>query len=158
MTPSNTDLDPTRIFDSIEFPHAYKVSYLANAIVIPTYEDVLRDFGILRPEYHLLMTLAHYPALASIDIAELTRMPRNSISRAVKRMEDEGYITRAEDPTDRRKSKLRVTDSGRAMHERIAAYLVDREAEVFEILSEKERHSFEETLQKLAVHASKLDR
>ncbi|MFV1851694.1 MAG: hypothetical protein ACMZ66_13405 [Thalassospira sp.] len=44
----------TDIFETVEFPDAYKVSYLANAIVIPTYEDVRRDFGLVRAEYHLI--------------------------------------------------------------------------------------------------------
>lgn len=151
-------LDPTLIFETVEFPDAYKISYLANALVIPTYDEVLRDFGLLRPEYHLLMCLAHYPVLAARDVAQLTRMPRNSISRAVQRMEDEGYVTRTEDPEDRRKSKLVITAKGRKMHESIATYLVVREAEVLDVLPLEERQQFRKTLRKLARHASTLNK
>ncbi|MEM6934407.1 MAG: MarR family transcriptional regulator [Pseudomonadota bacterium] len=158
MKDGNPELDPTLIFETVEFRDAYKISYLANAIVIPTYDDVLRDFGLFRTEYHLLMCLAHYPFLTSRDVAQLTRMPRNSISRGVHRMEAEGYITRAEDAEDRRKFKLRITDAGRDMHGKIAAYLVAREAEILGILSEEERDRLRETLTKLSVHASRLER
>ena len=85
-------LELTDIFETVEFPDAYKVSYLANAIVIPSYEDVRRDFGMVRAEYHLLLCLAHYAELTAQDIARMTRRPRNSISRAVHRMLKEGYI------------------------------------------------------------------
>lgn len=151
-------LDPALIFETVEFPDAYKISYLANAIIIPTYEDVLRDFGLFRAEYHLLMCLAHYPVLTSKDVAKLTRMPRNSISRAVKRMEEMGYITKTTDTEDRRKSKLTSTALGQDMHRKIAAMFVEREAEVLDVLTGKERAQLQDVLSKLAVHASRLKR
>ena len=42
------ELNYSNIFESVEFPDAYKVSYLANAIVFPTYEDIRKDFGLVR--------------------------------------------------------------------------------------------------------------
>ncbi|MEM9319144.1 MAG: MarR family transcriptional regulator [Pseudomonadota bacterium] len=152
------ELDPTLIFEAVEFPDAYKISYLANAIIFPVYEDVLRDFGLFRAEYQLLMCLTHYAVLSSRDVAVLTRMPRNSISRAVSRMERNGYLTRTPNPDDRRKSKLAITPPGRQMHEKIAAYFATREREVLDALPARERAQFRALLSKLAVNASKLDR
>jgi len=151
-------LEKTHIFDSVEFPDAYKISYLANAIIIPTYEDVAKELGLLRTEYHLLMCLAHYPALAAKDVAKLTRMPRNSISRAVKRMEEMGYISRATNPDDRRQSALQVTETGRAIHANIAAKFVKREAEILSILPHDELQTFQRLLNKLSVNATNLER
>lgn len=154
----NPVLDPTYIFDAIEFPDAYKISYLASAIVVPAYEDVLQETGLLRAEYNLLMSLSYYPAMSSRDVAILTRMPRNSISRAVHRMEAEGYITRASDPGDGRKTKLTVTKSGREMHQKVATYLVAREKEVIAALNTEEHQQLQHLLRKLATHAAALDR
>ncbi len=148
----------TDIFETVEFPDAYKVSYLANAIVIPTYEDVRRDFGLVRAEYHLLLCLAHYPELTAQDVARMTRRPRNSISRAVHRMQDEGYLERVPDPTDGRQAKLTITPAGRDMHEKISEYLVLREAEIFDVLTHGEREHLREILRKLASHAAELER
>ena len=39
MARKNESLDYSNIFEAVEFPDAYKVSYLANAIVCPTDED-----------------------------------------------------------------------------------------------------------------------
>lgn len=150
--------DLTDIFEMAEFPDAYKVSYLANAIVIPTYEDVRRDFGLVRAEYHLLLGLAHFPELTAQDISRMTRRPRNSISRAVHRMLDKGFIKRVVDPENRRQAKLTITPEGRAMHEKISAYLVAREAEVFDVLTHGEREHLREILRKLVHHAAGLAR
>ena len=58
MTNLKPAIDFTHIFDAVEFPDAYKTSYVANAVVTPTYEDIRRDFNLVRSEYHLLLCLA----------------------------------------------------------------------------------------------------
>ena len=158
MARKNDSLDYSNIFEAVEFPDAYKVSYLANAIVFPTYEDVRKDFGLVRAEYHLLLCLAHYSELTAQDVARITRRPRNSISRAVHRMLDLGFLKRVPDPDDARQAKLQITREGKIMHQKISAYLVDREAEIFGVLSETERESFRELIRKLANFASTLKR
>ena len=152
------DLDYSNIFEAVEFPDAYKVSYLANAIVFPTYEDVRKDFGLVRAEYHLLLCLAHYSELTAQDVARITRRPRNSISRAVHRMLDLGFLKRVPDPSDARQAKLRITKEGKIMHKKISKYLVAREAEIFSVLSESERTQFRYLIRKLANFASTLKR
>jgi len=158
MAKKKGDLDYSNIFEAVEFPDAYKVSYLANAIVFPTYEDVRKDFGLVRAEYHLLLCLAHYSELTAQDVARITRRPRNSISRAVHRMLDLGFLKRVPDPSDARQAKLRITKEGKIMHEKISKYLVAREAEIFSVLSESERRQFRSLIRKLANFASTLKR
>ena len=150
--------DLTQIFETAEFADAFRISYLANAIVVPTYDDIRRDFGIIRAEYLLLLCLAHYPVLTAKDVSMLTRRPQNSISRAVHRMLKEGYLQRVPDPVDGRQARLSITARGRKMHKKIAAYLVRRETEILDVLEKKEREAFRKTLQKLALHTSTLER
>jgi len=150
--------DLTAIFDTVEFRDAYRISYLANAIVVPGYEDVRREFGILRGEYLLLLCLAHMPVLTAQDVAKMTRRPRNSISRSVHRMLAEGYLNRAPDPDDGRQARLTLTPKGRALHEKIADHFVKREAEILDVLDAGERATLDRLLQKLALHTAKLPR
>ncbi|MEM7378701.1 MAG: MarR family transcriptional regulator [Pseudomonadota bacterium] len=156
--PSGTDAPPdlTAIFDAVEFRDAYRISYITNAVIVPGYDTIKRDFGIIRAEYLLLLCLAHYPLLSARDVAKMTRRPRNSISRAVHRMLAVGYIERAPDPDDGRQAKLSITASGRALHERIATVLVARQQQVFEPLTRAERATLDTLLNKLARHASTL--
>ena len=148
--------DPDTMFANVEFRDAYRMSYLINAIIVPTYDQVRRDFGIIRAEYHLLMCLAHYPTLSAQDISRLTRRPRNSISRAVHRMLDEGYLTRTPDPNDGRQALLSITPAGQAIHEQIAGRLADRQEEVLSPLDQDERTQLDALLNKLAHHAAEL--
>lgn len=148
--------DPTVMFDAIEFRDAYRISYLTNAIVVPTYDDIRRDFGVIRAEYHLLMCLAHYETLSAQDVSHLTRRPRNSISRAVHRMLAEGYLDRAPHPDDGRQSLLTITTAGRALHDQVAARLAERQEEILAPLGDGERKQLDRILQRLAVHAATL--
>ena len=148
--------DPTTIFDEIAFRDAYRMSYLINAIIVPTYEDVRRDFGVIRAEYHLLMCLAHYPTLSAQDVSRLTRRPRNSISRAVHRMLAEGYLERSPDPNDGRQARLSITPAGRELHEKIAGRLAERQEEILSPLTADEREQLDGLLQRLTRHVADL--
>ncbi|USG60330.1 MarR family transcriptional regulator [Sneathiella marina] len=147
----------TDFFDVIEFNDVFRISYLANAIVIPAYEEVQRDFGLKRGEYLLLACLSLLPVLTAQDVATMTRRPRNTISRAVNKMLAEEYIVRAPDPDDRRQLKLSITPSGRALHKKIAQRFVTRQEKILSVLSAKERKSLDGLLNKLVRHAATLD-
>jgi len=152
---NHTDL--TRIFDTIEYPEAYRITYLANAIVFPAYGEIKRDFGLVRAEYILLACLSHFDVLTAQDVARISRRPRNTISRAVHRMLDEGYLDRAPDPDDGRQSRLRITPAGRALHGHVADYLSRRQDEVLGGLTAPERETLSGLLKKAAQTAARLN-
>ena len=148
--------DPTVMFDAVEFRDAYRMSYLTNAVIVPIYDEVRREHGVIRAEYHLLMCLAHYDTLSARDISQLTRRPRNSISRAVHRMLAEGYLDRTPDPDDGRQALLTITPAGRELHEKIAARLAARQEEILAPLSAAERRQLDRILERLTTHTSTL--
>ncbi|MFC3614158.1 MarR family winged helix-turn-helix transcriptional regulator [Lutimaribacter marinistellae] len=149
--------DLTGIFDTIEYPEAYRITYLANAIVFPAYGAIKRDFGLVRAEYILLVCLSHFDELTAQEVARIARRPRNTISRAVHRMLAEGYLLRSPDPEDGRQARLRITPEGRAMHRRIVGYLTRRQDEVLAGLTAEERSTLARIMKKAALHAATLD-
>lgn len=153
----SNDTDLTRIFDTIEYPEAYQITYLANAIVFPAYAAIKRDFGLVRAEYILLACLSHFEVLTAQDVARISRRPRNTISRAVHRMLEVGYLDRAPDPTDGRQSWLQITPAGRTLHDQISGYLSRRQDDILAAMSADERKTLSNLLKKAALHAAKLD-
>lgn len=149
--------DLTEIFDTIEYPEAYRITYLANAIVFPAYADIKRDFGLVRAEYILLVCLFHFDELTAQDVARISRRPRNTISRAVHRMLETQLLERAPDPSDGRQARLRITAAGHRLHKQIASYLTDRQNTVLGGLTAQERKTLAQILKKAALHASTLD-
>ena len=144
--------DLTALFERAEVPDLYRLSYIANALVLPLYDAVKRDFDLSRGEYLLLFCLSHFPVLTARDVAEMSKRPRNTISRAVHRMLNEGYIDRVPDPEDGRQARLTITQSGRELHDRVMERFRSRETQGFQILDEDDRATLDRILQKLALH------
>lgn len=140
---------PARIFVRNEVPDTFRISFLANLLVLPVYDDIKRAHGLSRGEYLLLFCLSSVPDLTAQDVADITGRPRNSISRAVHRMLDEGYLTRSPDPDDGRQALLRITPKGGRLHKEIVQRFIVRERELLGILSADERQELDRLLGKL---------
>lgn len=140
------------VFVQNELRDTFRISYLANRLVLPAYDEIKRDFGLSRGEYLLLFCLSHIDELTAQDVADVTGRPRNSISRAVHRMLEEGYLTRAPHPTDGRQALLRITAKGRRLHGRIVPAFQQRERELLSTLTTEERDQLDRLLTKLVRH------
>ena len=151
-------IDVAAFLHGLGLRHAYRLSYVTSALVGPGYDDVKRQTGLIRGEYLLLLCLSQAEVATAQDVARMTRRPRNSISRAVHRMLDEGYIDRVPDPDDGRQARLTITPKGRAMQARIEAILAAREDEVLGVLDGREHAQLDDILRKLSAHASCLPR
>ena len=151
---NNKSPDVATFLDEVEFRDAALLSFVTSAIIVPTYDDIKREFGIIRAEYLLLLCLSHFSVLTAQDVSRLTGRPRNSISRAVHRMLEEGYIKRAPDPADGRRSKLTIAASGLRLHKKVAAHMEMHQDNILAPLSTTERKTLQKLLRKTAIHAS----
>lgn len=155
--PSLTKPDPKEFLQRVEFRDAALLSFVTSAIIVPAYDEVKREFGIIRAEYMLLLCLSHYPVLTAQDVSRLTGRPRNSISRAVHRMLADGHIERAPDPEDGRQARLTITETGRAIHGRIAELMQQRQETVLGGLKPDERNALRALLEKAASYAVSIE-
>ena len=149
-----SQVNATDFLDAVEFRDAALLSYVTSAIIVPAYDEIKRDYGIIRAEYMLLLCLSHYSVLTAQDVSRLTGRPRNSISRAVNRMLQEGYIKRVPDPDDARQARLSITSSGRKLHKQVAADMTVKQEHVLGALSTRERETLIKLLRKTATHAT----
>ena len=127
----------------------YRISYLANNLVLPVYDRILKEFGLNRGEYLLIYCLCHYDRLTAQDVAEMTARPRNTISRAVHRMLADGYLSRTPDPEDGRQIYLHISEQGRALNKRIEPLFKEREEKILSPLTEKDRADLNRILKKI---------
>ena len=141
--------DRMAMFEHNEVPDTFRISFLANSLVLPIYEEIKREHDLSRGEYLLLFCLSNVAQLTAQDVADVTGRPRNSISRAVHRMLRDGYLTRSPDPDDGRQALLRITPTGRALHNTIVTNFIEREATLLGVLSGDERRTLDQLLTKL---------
>ncbi|MEC7573484.1 MAG: MarR family transcriptional regulator [Pseudomonadota bacterium] len=143
--------DLSVIFKRPTIRDTFRISYLANRLVLPAYNDIKRVYGLSRGEYLLLFCLSYIEELTAQDVAEMTGRPRNSISRAVHRMLDEGYLKRSPDPADGRQALLRITAKGERLHKRILPLFEEQEAKMLNNLTSEERKILDSLLKKLVL-------
>lgn len=76
-----------------------------------------QDSGLAHFEYGILFALADAPdgTLRLRVLAEYANSTLSRLSRAVSRLEDRGWVRRAEDPADGRSTLAVLTDAGREL-------------------------------------------
>lgn len=72
-------------------------------------------FGLTRVQWRVLANLGKFGAMTARDICRISHMEKTKVSRAVAALEDQGLLTRAPDPGDRRAEILSLTHSGAAV-------------------------------------------
>lgn len=76
------------------------------------FDDTLTNYHIGSGQQFFLMRIHDMPGISQLEIAEMGHYDKGTTARAVKKLEDEGYVYRIIDEHDRRISKLYVTPSG----------------------------------------------
>ncbi|MCC6007003.1 MAG: winged helix-turn-helix transcriptional regulator [Rhodobacteraceae bacterium] len=130
-------------------PLAYRIAFITNFYREPLLRRMEREFGLMRPEWTILICLNFRDALNPRDICEITEQPRNTISRGVAALVRKGLVEQASDPEDARRVVLRLTDAGRAMYDAVMPMFVEGEARLAATLTEAERRTLQELLDKL---------
>ncbi|MDX8153811.1 MarR family transcriptional regulator [Patulibacter brassicae] len=84
--------------------------------------QVQRDGGMPHAYYKVLVVLDAAPdgELRMSEVCGRLHFSPSRLSHAVRRMEDDGWVSRRSDPDDGRAFLLRLTDEGRALVERIS--------------------------------------
>lgn len=137
------------IIDGTRFPLLYKVAFITNFLREPLLRRMEKEFGLIRPEWTVLICLEFQDNLNSVDICEITEQPSNTVSRAVSSLERKGLISRSVDPEDARRALLSLTKAGKQLHDQVGQIFVDAEAVAFAGLSESEAAELERLLAKV---------
>lgn len=88
-------------------------------------------YGIDIPEWRVLATLGAREPVTAQDVVRSTRTHKSTISRAVARLMEMGWVERAPSAADRRQMILRFTAEGRRAYDEIVPLVLEAEGEVF---------------------------
>ena len=120
------------------------------AEVSTTLAEVYTDrFGIDIVEWRILVTLAAHESCSAQFIVNCTRTHKSRISRGVSRMIELKLVARTESKGDRRKTLLRLTAKGKALHQKIVPVVLEQERRMMECLDETEFQAFKHAMDKL---------
>ena len=135
-------------------PFTFRVNYLALLYNTPLYRWIQDTFGLKRPEYVVLYSLALADGGSARDISRTSGFPKNTLSRAIKRLELMGLIeARTKAPGGGRKQALHLSEKGWALIHQTRPTFEAQEKQMLKVLSDGERQMLSELMSKVVLAA-----
>ncbi|WP_086932025.1 MarR family winged helix-turn-helix transcriptional regulator [Agarilytica rhodophyticola] len=142
-----TEHSPREVMLNLFVP--YRMVNLASTISNACSKIYKDDFDITIPEWRILARLAEHERLNAKNIGSVTFMDKSKVSRAVKLLEDKGFLLKEKDDKDNRASYLSLTEEGRAIYQKIAPRALDWEKQLISVLDSSEYRDLMRIIEKL---------
>jgi len=140
------------VIDSTPIPFGYRIAFLTNFFRGPFLRDLEKNYGLIRPEWTILICLNYQEGITSKDICEVTEQPSNTVSRAVSSLLDKKLISRKVDNEDARRSLLYISGAGRKLNTSIMIEIKKIEDQMLDCLTPTERKQLDKVLDKMCRH------
>jgi DNA-binding MarR family transcriptional regulator len=89
--------------------------YAASRLVTRLYQPLLEPLGLTYPQYIVLMILWSDAPCTVSHIGQRAQLASNTLTPLIKRLEQQGLVSRARDHGDERVVNIDLTDTGRAL-------------------------------------------
>lgn len=113
------------------------------------YESNIKDDDLTIKEFSILLRIRFEDIATQHDLVNLFKVSGAYIAKVLRKFEDHGYIARKEDPENRRKKLLKMTDKGIRKTEEKIEVIQNWEDTVTAKISEDEIKTLKEILFKI---------
>jgi DNA-binding MarR family transcriptional regulator len=100
---------------------------------------LLESLGLYRGQPRVLFALWEREGQTHSELAQRTHVSAATISKMIQRMEKAGFLERRADEQDQRVSRVYLTESGRAVQDRVSAASQQLEEEALAGFSDEDR-------------------
>ncbi len=114
------------------------------------------QFDLSIPEWRIMATLGAEEVLTAKQLSERTQMNKVTVSRAIARLSDKKYLTKADDPADGRVVYLGLSSAGKGIYKKIVPRAMAWEEQLTENLSKQELEQLHSLLSKLQQRLAEL--
>ncbi len=97
----------------------YQLSVIASRVSRGLARLYAVRFDLTVPEWRIMTVLGRFPGISANEVCELTAMDKVRVSRGVARLLQFERVRYDSDPSDRRRSKLYLSDTGQEVYEQI---------------------------------------
>ncbi|WP_262695414.1 MarR family winged helix-turn-helix transcriptional regulator [Kordiimonas aquimaris] len=134
----------------------YRLSLLSNKISRTIADGYEERFSLTLPEWRVMAALGEEPNISANQVVEKTAMDKVAVSRAVKKLLEDGRIERQFSQDDRRRSVLTLSESGAAIYQDIIPIALTHEQRLLANFSDEEKAQFDALFDKLMQNQSAL--
>ena len=133
-------------------PFSFRLNYLALLYNSPLYAWVEERYGLRRPEYVVLYSLAISSGGSAMDVSRTSGFPKNTLSRAIKRLRELGLIDQYEVTGIGPRQMLDLTPKGRVLFDETMPTFAEIEKRMLTCLTTGERQILLEILSKIVMN------
>jgi DNA-binding MarR family transcriptional regulator len=112
----------------------YRLMVAAEKVSLGFSVTYKHQFGMSRPEWRVLASLAQLQRATAKDIAAHSSMHKTKVSRAVFELEKRKWLLRKLDEADRRMEHLSLTKAGTAVHAKLVVHANAYQAKLLALL------------------------
>lgn len=105
-------LEEFKKIDATTLPIAKLIKMIARGQSIYLNHN-LENLGINATQLHLLFEISHQDYLNQENIAARCNINKGAVARSIKKLEDNGFVTRSIDEENRRQNRVSLTEKGR---------------------------------------------
>lgn len=120
----------------------------AHQIAISIVTDHCREHGATSVQYGILYMVGEHPGIDQISLANLIALDRSNTGEVVGRLEERGLLRRVSGDADRRTKRLHLTPAGAKLVDAITPDIERAQERMLAPLTEDERETFMELLEK----------
>jgi DNA-binding MarR family transcriptional regulator len=142
---------PNSNFD-LDHRTSYRFALLSSRSVRST-RDLYHRHGLTTYRWRTLSLIGHHEPIYPSEIAEITSVDPDQVTRAVDQLVTQHYVARNLDSADRRRVQLTLTPKGRGIYAEIETVHRAIEKKLLSVLSAEEREAFFNSLAKLEAQA-----
>ena len=113
------------------------------------YESNINDHDLTLKEFSVLLRIRFQGVATQHDLVKLFKVSGAYIAKLLRKFEENGYIVRKEDPKNRRKKLVKITDEGIKKTDEIIAVIQSWEDKVTANITEEELKTLKQILFKI---------
>jgi DNA-binding MarR family transcriptional regulator len=125
------------------------LTILSNKLASSASNTYRKSFGVNATECRVILTLAVQPGISAQRISQIIAFDKGLISRTVRSLEKQRYISVSPDENGGRRTKLALTRSGLGLNNRIAKAALHRENLLLSGFTKAEIHLVRKFLQRM---------
>ena len=152
---SRKNTKTTREILQLERYLPYRLSILSNRISALISETYSAKFALSITEWRIMAVLGEYPGVSADEVSLKTQIEKSILSRAISKLLQRKLLEREFDPADKRRSMLRLTETGLSVYDELVPISYDYEQQLLTCFNAAESKQFSELIDRLYEHAEK---
>ncbi|MFY9210933.1 MAG: MarR family transcriptional regulator [Aestuariivita sp.] len=131
-----------------------------NQISVALFAEHMNRSGLsLTPvQFAALSAVASHPGIDQASVAGLVAYDRATLGKVIDKLEERGFMRRATSPKDRRAKALELTEAGHELLKAARPVVLALQPDILTGLSEEERQTFLNLIEKITMAGNTLSR